>query len=534
LVRLADDRLLNWWSSGERGEQHAWGRYSVDNGESWTPEAKLFAFPPDRGDCGTGYVSIADRSGGIHLFGLDYVGTGPAGFDDWKNSKSYIYHVRSQDQGATWSRPQRVDFGFLYTGAVNAAIQTRSGRLLVPLSYYSQRKTGKFVSKLSLSDDRGKTWRPSTGECVVDSGGHLLESGACEPICIELSDGRIWMLMRTQTGYQHEAFSHDAGDTWSQPRPSRFVSSNSPGALLRMKSGALVLVWSNCMSPTNEGQVLTSYDRQVLSAAVSEDDGKTWFGYREIARINERVRAVSYPFLTPATEDSFFCLTAGEKIHVPIAWLKRRRLVERFESGLRQWMTLGCQGVDLVPHPDRPNQRVLRIRKPKADIPSGGSFNFPFATRGRLTMRVNLRPEDRRQNRQHCYFCLTDFFSLPRLPAFVPGGVPGGWGTFPEGGRFKFRIGPDGGLSIATARGLFQDEFRPTSCRLTLNKWHVITLEWDCSAGECRLLLDDEEVAVVNQLSPAPGICYLRTWMSAQAPEFAGLWIESLEMHVVR
>ena len=101
LVRLEDDRLLNWWSSGERGEQHAWGRYSVDNGESWTPEAKLFAFPPDRGDGGTGYVSIADRSGGIHLFGLDYVGTGPAGFDDWKNSKSYIYHVRSQDQGAT-------------------------------------------------------------------------------------------------------------------------------------------------------------------------------------------------------------------------------------------------------------------------------------------------------------------------------------------------------------------------------------------------------------------------------------------------
>jgi hypothetical protein len=149
-------------------------------------------------------------------------------------------------------------------------------------------------------------------------------------------------------------------------------------------------------------------------------------------------------------------------------------------------------------------------------------------------MRVNLRPEDRRQNRQHCYFCLTDFFSLPRLPAFVPGGAPGGWGTFPEGGRFKFRIGPDGGLSIATARGLFQDVFVPTSCHLTLNKWHVITLEWDCSVGECRLLLDEEEVAVVNQLSPAPGICYLRTWMSAQAPEFAGVWIESLEMHVVR
>ena len=535
LVRLPDDRLLNWWSSGKRGGQTAVGRYSDDEGASWTPEQKLFAFPPDRGDCGTGYVSISDRSGGIHLFGLDYVGTGPAGFDDWENSKSYIYHAMSRDQGRTWSRPQRCDFGFLYTGAVNAAIQTRSGRLLVPLSYYSQRKTGKFVSKLSLSDDRGKTWRPSKGECVVDSGGHLLESGACEPICVELSDGRIWMLMRTQTGYQHEAFSQDDGETWSQSRPSRFVSSNSPGALLRMRNGALVLVWNNCMSPTNEGEVLTSYDRQVLSAAFSEDDGKTWYGYREIARINKRVRAVSYPFLTPAKGgDSFVCLTAGEKIHVPIEWLQQKHVVERFELGLEHWVTLGCEGVDLVPHPDRPNRRAMRIRKPKADVPSGASFNFPFAQRGRLTMRVKLQPEARRQNRQHCYFCLTDFFSLPRLPAFVPGGEPGGWGTFPEGGRFKFRIGPDGSLSIAMTRGLFQDEYRPTTALLTFDKWHVITLEWDCIAGNCRLLLDDEQVAVMNQLSRAPGICYLRTWMSAQAPEFAGLLIDSLETHVGR
>ena len=534
LVRLADGRLLNWWSSGKKGAQQARGRYSADEGVSWTPERTLFAFPPDRGDCGTGYVSITDRSGGIHLFGLDYVGTDPAGFDDWGNSKSFIYHVKSGDQGVTWSRPQRCDFGFLYTGAVNAALQTRSGRLLVPLSYYSQRKTGKFVSKLSLSDDLGKSWRPSKGECVVDSGGHLLESGACEPICVELSDGRIWMLMRTQTGYQHEAFSHDSGDTWTAPRPSRFVSSNSPGALLRMQSGDLVLVWSNCMSPTNEGQVLTSYDRQVLSAAVSEDDGKTWLGYREIARINEDLRAVSYPFLTEAKEESFCCLTAGEKIHVPIEWLKRKRVVERFDAGLDQWVTMGCQGVDLMPHPDRPEQHVLRVRKPLADVPSAASFNFPFAVRGQLRMRVKLQTEDRRQNRQHCYFCLTDFFSLPRLPAFVPGGVPGGWGTFPEGGRFKFRIAPDGALSVSSARGLFQDAFRPTAGRLELDEWHHITLQWDCAKGRCRLLLDGREVAVLNQLSRARGICYLRTWMAAQAPEFAGLLIAHVEVQAER
>ena len=541
LARLGDGRLLNWWSAGKQGAQRAHGRYSDDEGASWTAERALFSFPADRGNCGTGYVSILDRSGGIHLFGLDYVGTGEAGFDDWENSKSFIYHVVSRDTGATWSRVQRCNFGFLYTGAVNAAIQTRSGRLLVPLSYYSRRKTGKFVSKLSISDDLGVTWRPSQGECVVDSGGHLLESGACEPICIELSDGRIWMLMRTQTGYQHEAFSSDGGDRWTPPKPSRFVSSNSPGALLRMQSGDLVLVWSNCLSPTHEGQVLTSYDRQVLAAAVSEDDGRTWTGYREIARITDKLRAVSYPFLTEARGngkqnkgESFYCLTAGEKIRVPINWLKETAVVERFESGLEQWVTRGCAGVDLIAHPDRPQDQVLRVRKPQADVPAGASFNFPFATRGQLTMRVKLLSEERRQNRQHCYFCLTDFFSLPRLPPFVPGGAAGGWGTFPEGGRFKFRIAPDGDISISSARGLFQDEYRRTGGTLLLDQWHDIQLRWDCGARRCRLLLDDKELAVLDQLSRARGLCYLRTWMTAQAPEFAGLLIERVEVSAVR
>ena len=438
----------------------------------------------------------------------------------------------SSDRGATWSSPKHCDFGYLYTGAVNSAIELSSGRLLVPLSYYSQRKTGKFVAKTSLSDDGGLTWRPSRGECVVDSGGHLLEGGACEPICVELKDGRVWMLARTQTGYQHESFSRDGGDTWSPMEPARFVSSNSPGALLRLRDGRLVLVWNNCMSPSHEGQILTSYDRQILAAAISADDGQTWSGYREIARIHSDTRAVSYPFLTETQGDAFFCMVHGEAVRVPLGWLTENRIQETFREGLSRWMTVGCEGADLVPHPQRGDAQILRMRKPNAAVPAGASLNFPFGRRGEIELRVLLKPEARWPNRQHCYFCLTDFFSLPRLPAFVKGHPPGGWGTFPEGGRFKFRIDPEGSLSVARRPGLFQDEFRETGASLVPGQWHTLKLQWDCQKGRCALTLDDQPVARMGQLSRAVGLCYLRIWMSAIAPEFEGLLVESVRVEV--
>ena len=90
----------------------------------------------------------------------------------------------SDDQGQSWYGLGHCDFGYLYTGAVMGAVELQSGRLLVPISYYSQRPTGKHVSLVSMSDDGGLTWRPSGGECVVDTGGHLMEGGAIEPVLL--------------------------------------------------------------------------------------------------------------------------------------------------------------------------------------------------------------------------------------------------------------------------------------------------------------------------------------------------------------
>ena len=113
-------------------------------------------------------------------------------------------------------------------------------RIVVPFAYWvggrpSAPPTGSNITTTVYSDDDGRTWRQSpaklTAPCYEGYNGS--NYGACEPTILELADGRVWMLIRTQTGRLYESFSPD-GAEWSQPEPSRFCSSNSPGWLLRL------------------------------------------------------------------------------------------------------------------------------------------------------------------------------------------------------------------------------------------------------------------------------------------------------------
>src|SRR5690606_36601780 len=103
--------------------------------------------------------------------------------------------------------------------------------------------------------------------------------GGVEPVVIEHLDGRVWMLIRTQMGRFYESHSNDRGNTWSPFVPSPITSSDSPAGLLRMPDDRLVLLWNN-----NRRHPYAQGSRQVLHAAVSEDDGRTWCGGREILR----------------------------------------------------------------------------------------------------------------------------------------------------------------------------------------------------------------------------------------------------------
>ncbi len=195
------------------------------------------------------------------------------------------YVIRSLDDGKTWEKPQKIQDG--WCGAIRCLIQLENGRLVLA-GQQLVFDPGRHVVLTYVSDDDGKTWQSSN---IIDLGGRGSHDGAMEATLAELSDGRVWMLIRTILGRFWQAFSEDGGSSWRVIRPSDIEASSSPGVLERLESGRLVLLWNRFAEgrPRNLGR------REELSMAFSEDDGKTWTQPVVIAR--DPGKRQSYPYV---------------------------------------------------------------------------------------------------------------------------------------------------------------------------------------------------------------------------------------------
>ena len=61
--------------------------------------------------------------------------------------------------------------------------------------------------------------RPRSSPRPCHEGFNGANYGACEPTLIELKDGRVWMLIRTQAGFLYESFSEMTARTGRPPKP---------------------------------------------------------------------------------------------------------------------------------------------------------------------------------------------------------------------------------------------------------------------------------------------------------------------------
>ena len=284
---------------------------------------------------------------------------------------------------------------------------------------------------------------------------------------------------------------------------------------IRLPDGRIVIAWNNSLKP---GHVM---NRLVLAAAISDDEGQTWRGYREIARVDrvsgkgKRIEGPghgpTYPWLVQATDGAvlasyhFVHGTAGRKflLRLDPDWLEETTFRDDFSQGLENWITMGTEGPQIVAHPDQPNRRVLRLHKPKMDKAAGASLNFPFGVQGKLAMKLQLRAGSFHGARM----CLTDHFT---------------WPHYAEDGRFGIRIGADGEISL----GKGKNQFAATGVKLEVSKWHTLGFAWDCQKKTCKLTVDGQQVGELPQLSKAVGVCYLRMLCIAEDVDLAGLDVD--------
>jgi len=320
IARLTDGRLVSLHLNHRPPEemdqvgppQPVLIRDSEDNGFTWSQPRVAFHHPAGKGVV-SGGCSLVDREGKLHSFALRFFheprdGTTPG--DSW------LVHSVSEDGGKIWSEPKKIDYGHPFTGALNSYVALSSGRLLVALSYSNDFHVDPGKCLTVFSNDGGDSWHKGSDDISVPAGPRGGHPGALEPVMVELEDGRIWMIIRTQRGRFYQTFSSDGGETWSETSPTSLEAPNAPAAILRLSDGRLVCCWNDLSQFPEEAKSHRQLpgggvsDRRYLHIAISSDDGRTWSPSKLIAQREEGESPrtnVAYPFL---------CETADHRILV--------------------------------------------------------------------------------------------------------------------------------------------------------------------------------------------------------------------------
>jgi hypothetical protein len=521
-VSLKEGTLIRYGLDRRTNRLHS--QISNDGGRSWG-EAKF--------ECetlpGTHMVlPLLSRDGEIHLASM--VGRGD-GRQIAVDRFIDIWHQRTTGKRTKWEKPEVIFEG--YCGALLDFKQLSTGRLVCPFAWWVPKRPcappiGANLCTVFYSDDGGRTWTKSKSDlsspCYPDFVGN--NYGADEPCVLELKDGRLWMLMRTQTGFLYESFSGDQGQTWSDAEPSRFVSSSSPAMLWRMPDGRILVLWNNGESPPAHEGAGVYVNRDALHAAVSDDEGKTWRGFREVYRDpheNETPpdtdRGSAYP-TPPVWANGKFVFLTGQGVgrrnlvSVDPRWLTLTHAEDDFSEGLGQWITFKpvgpasryrrkrIPGPPLVDHPTKPGAKVLHLRKPDEHDADGALWNFPNGVKGKLTLRLmpnsgfagaSISLNDRS-------FKPTDNNSR-RLAVFSTAVKPDS----------KLEDGP----------------------KLSLDQWHTLALAWDLRASICTVSLDGAKLLTLKQLNATGnGVCYLHLRSKATEVDAAGFYVESVSVDV--
>ena len=310
-----------------------------------------------------------------------------------------------------------------------------------------------------FSDDFGKSWNvrilqktPPFELKYPHKGLRWCKASGAEPHATELSENEMMMIIRSPHDCFYVSYSYDGGDTWSKPEPSTFYGTNTTAYLLRLSDGRLIAFWNNTSplpQPDYDKQVPPVHDnvrrglgenaftnRDAAHAAISDDCGKTFSGYREFflnpIRSNTDFRYIGglamsndksvHQFQAYELPYGKVLVCLGQNVSArllifDINWLYETSAEENFVKNALEKITTHtylksfsghtahkagnghcawnrAPSAYLMPDPEGSFAEVLSISKHKdsrlySEI-GGASWNFPASKRGRVSINLKL------------------------------------------------------------------------------------------------------------------------------------------------
>ena len=158
-------------------------------------------------------------------------------------------------------------------------------------------------SNISITRDQGESF-----ELIV--GPDVPQRCFDEHMLVERRDGSWWVLVRTFYGIG-QSFSFDRGRSWVDTGDSKLGGPCSRFAIRRLKSGRLVLINHQMpMQLPGEG-IPRGVCREKLTAWLSDDDGKSWYGRLLIDGRSE----VAYPDLVEGGDGFLYVIYDHSRIN---------------------------------------------------------------------------------------------------------------------------------------------------------------------------------------------------------------------------
>jgi predicted neuraminidase len=259
---------------------------------------------------GTGWSAPVEVANGVQSGGTRYPCWNPVLFQPSNGPLLLFYKVGpnprewralvriSADAGRTWSAAMKLPDGML--GPIRAKpIELSPGHLLAGSS---TENAGWVVHLETLS---APNWNAATltSAAAWHTTGPLndpKEFGAIQPTFLVHSPTELQILCRSQQNVITQAWSHDAGRTWSTMTATTLPNPNAGIDAVRLTDGRFLLVYN----PITK-------DRHTLAMAVSPD-GKAW---RDVVTLEDSPGEYSYPAIIQ-TRDGL--------VHVTYTWLRER------------------------------------------------------------------------------------------------------------------------------------------------------------------------------------------------------------------